>query len=344
MQVVSAGTERLTRDAWTGAAMPERPELMVGIVLFAEFTLTPLAGFVDALRLAADHEDDSRQVHCGWAFLGADRAPIRASCGLQVIPEEPYGDPARFDYVVVVGGKTAAMHSYPEAALAFLRTAHEAGVPLVGLCTGGMVLAEAGLLEGRRCCVHFAAQAAFSARYPDIMPVTDANFVVDGAIITCPGSIAAIDVAAYLIKRHCSRARAKKATNYLFMNPDQPRLYLPDRAYEDRLAGADRVTLDAVRIMELNVSAPVSVAELARQVNATPSRLTRAFRSDLGQSPARFWRALRLDHARSMVVDTSKSITAVAYETGFSDSAHFCRLFRSAYGTSPHAYRARARR
>ncbi len=319
------------------------PELRVGILPFPEFTLTPLAGFVDALRLAADREDDSRQVHCAWSFLGRDAVPVRASCGLQVIPQEPFGDPSRFDYVVVVGGKLLAMNEYPEDALAFLRAVHEAGVPLVGLCTGGMVLAEAGLLRERRCCVHFAAQGLFSQRYPDIVPITDANFVVDGNIITCPGSIAAIDVATYLIKRHCGRTRAKKATNYLLMNADQPRLYLPERAYEDRLVNARRETVDAVRIMEMNIGEPFAVAKLAGLVNVSSSCLQRIFLDDVGATPASFWRTLRLDHGRSMLVDTTKSITAIAHETGFADSSHFCRVFRSAYGVTPHRFRAKSR-
>jgi transcriptional regulator GlxA family with amidase domain len=325
-------------------ATEERPELKVAIVPFPEFTLTPLAGFVDALRLAADRDDDSRQVHCGWSFLGGDLKPIRASCGLQVMPTELYGDPREFDYVVVVGGKMLAMNAYPPEALDYLRRAHGAGVPLVGLCTGSMVLAETGLLAGRRCCVHFATQGNFAQRFPDIVPITDANFVVDGNIITCPGSIAAIDVAAYLIKRHCSRWRAKKAMNHLLMNPDQPRIYHPDRPYEDKLATAHAVTLDAVRLMEMNVSQPFSVERIAELVNVTPSRLVRVFARDMGVSPARFWRNLRLDHARSLIVDTAKSITLVAYETGFSDSAHFCRTFRGAFGSAPQQFRALARR
>jgi len=322
----------------------ERPELMVGILPFHDFTLTPLAGFVDALRLAADHADDSRQVHCGWEFLADEIEPVRSSCGLQVMPARCFADAPEIDYLVVVGGRVRDGYRYPRAALDYIRRTHETGVPLVGLCTGSMALAEAGMLSGRRCSVHFAAQAAFTARYRDVIPVTDANFVVDGTIITCPGSIAAIDVATYLIQRHCGRTRARKATNYLLMEPDRPRISHPERAYEDKLSTASRIAVDAVRMMEMQLDRPMSVAQLAASVNATPARLARAFSRDMGTTPARFWRSLRLDHAKSLVVDTAKPITTVAYETGFSDAAHFCRAFRKAFGAAPQAYRRRARR
>ncbi len=320
------------QDGW-------RPELVVGFVFAREFTLTPFAGFVDALRLAADHEDDSRPIHCAWSFLSHDHKPLRASCGLVVLPSDQFGDPRRFDYVVAVGGRNGEIDNPPQPVLDFLRAAAAARIPLVGVCTGGFLLAQAGLMEGRRCCVHYSVQRALLRRFPSLIPVTDANFVIDGNIITCPGGVAAIDVATYLIKRHCSEVKARKAQNYLLTIPGEPRLHSPLRAYEDHLANASRLTVEAVRIMEMHAGRPFPVDRLAAMANATLSQLNRAFQADLNSSPAAFWRAMRLEQARHLLLDTSRSVTWIAYETGFADAAHFCKAFRAAYRTTPDAYR-----
>lgn len=83
---------------------PPRPRLRVGFVLARRFTLSAFANFVDVLRLSAAEGDRSRPIHCSWKVLSATMAPVRSSCGIPVGPDEPLGDPARFDYVVVVGG------------------------------------------------------------------------------------------------------------------------------------------------------------------------------------------------------------------------------------------------
>ncbi|MDH3452575.1 MAG: helix-turn-helix domain-containing protein [Gammaproteobacteria bacterium] len=320
------------------------PRLSVGFVLGRDFTLTPLAGFVDALRLAADREDDSRQVHCAWAFLGPDTKPCRSSCGLYVLPTAGYDcDPTVFDYVVVVGGRMAATRQADTQLLDYLGRARRANVPLVGLCTGGFLLAAAGLMDGLRCCVHFSCQREFTQRFPRSVPVTDANFVIDGEIVTCPGSIAAIDVASYLIDRHCSPARARKAQHYLLMMPEQPRLNFPERSYANRLDGAHRITVEGVRIMEMNVHRPFPVSGIAAQLNVTSSRLTRHYGIDLGTTPAAFWRELRLQQASHLLRDTSRSVTEIAYETGFSDAAHFCKAFRKHANTTPQNFRRKSR-
>ncbi len=319
-----------------------RPDLSIGFILSPSFTLTPLAGFVDALRLAADEGDRSRPIHCGWEFLAAERVPCRASCGLEVMPTETYGDPGEFDYIAVIGGLLDDADGHSPQTYAYLRKAAARGVPLIGLCTGGFVLAEAGLMDGLRCSVHFAVQQRFVGRFPKSIPVTDDNFVIDGGFITCPGSIAAIDLAAYLINRHCSQARAKKALNYLLVREGRPRLTLSTRPYEDKLLNAGRVTVDAVRIMELNIDRPFKVAKIAAMVNSTPTSLGRSFQEDLGQSPADFWRAMRLWHARHAVVNSKKSMTEISYETGFSDASHFCKSFKAAFNASPYEYRKKA--
>jgi transcriptional regulator GlxA family with amidase domain len=109
----------------TSAHSPEVPRLRVGFVLTPRFTLTAYAGFVDALRLAADDGDRSRQRRIRWAVLGQE--PVVASCGTPVLPTAPLDDVAAWDVVVVVGGLLHGGQKVPPSVSAFLRRAAAAG-------------------------------------------------------------------------------------------------------------------------------------------------------------------------------------------------------------------------
>lgn len=88
-------------------------------------------------------------------------------------------------------------------------------MPIVGLCTGQFVLAELGLLDGKRCAVHFSLAAAMKQSFPDVIGVSDLPVVVDGGYITCPGGLASINLAMHLVTARCGQLRTQKALHYL---------------------------------------------------------------------------------------------------------------------------------
>lgn len=257
----------------------------------------PFAGFIDALRHAADVADFSRQIYCRWTLLAPDLAPIRASCGLEVTPWEVYGDPGDFDYIVVTGGLLPAGLNHPLATFDFLRRAVAAKVPVVGLCTGSFVLAQAGLLDGRRCSVHQRHALELVALFPEVVPVTDETYVVDGDVFTCMGGTAAIDLAADLIAKHCGKARAIKSLHSMVVEHHRAAHQVPHRRYEHAASCGDPHVERAVSLMEENIDTPYPIEVLARKVGLTLGSLDRAFARRVGTAPSRFWRRMRLDHA-----------------------------------------------
>jgi transcriptional regulator GlxA family with amidase domain len=187
-----------------------RPSLRVGFLLAPDFTLVALAGILDILRIAADEEDRSRQIHCSWAIMAPHSQPIRSSCGLEVLPTSKLLPATSFDYVVVVGGLLESHARVPAAIIGYLREAATRGVSLIGTCTGSFILARCGLMRGRRCCVHHHHVEQFQAEFPESEVDSASLFTVDGDRITCPGGGSAIDMALYLVERHCGRTRAMK--------------------------------------------------------------------------------------------------------------------------------------
>ena len=182
----------------------------------------------------------------------------------------------------------------------------------------------------------------FSRRYPAALPVTDQTHVIDGSIITGPGSIVAVEIAMILISHYSTPDRARKALDYMLMKPKALSLNTRVKRYQAALERASRLTASAVAVMEFRIDTPCTIEELAAELNTTRLALTRAFRADLGMAPATFWRGIRLDQACAILRTTRRSVTEIAYETGFSDTAHFCSAFRKHVGTTPQEYRRTA--
>lgn len=227
----------------------KRPRLKAGFLLCPHFTLVAFAGFLDALRLAADDGDRSRQLQCSWKIFTADDAPVVSSCGATVKPTNNLDDPAQFDYIVVVGGLLHGGQKVPRAFYRFLKDAASRGVPLVGLCTGSFVLARAGLLDGYLTCVSWFHREEFVAEFPQCRITTNQMFVADRQRLTCAGGTSVVHLAAYLIEREIGRANAMKALRILIERQLMPsRTLQPEQVISER--SQDTVVRKAMLLLE----------------------------------------------------------------------------------------------
>lgn len=315
------------------------PDLRVGFVLSPSFTLIAFASFIDSLRHAADEADRSRQIHCRWRVIAPTLDPIEASCGVPVVPNTTLPDPAVFDYIAVVGGLLPGCLDLPAASYDYLRTAHAQGVPLAGLCTGSFILANAGFLDDRECAVHIEHRRQLEDMFPGVRPVTDRVYVRDGTILTCPGGTAAIDLAYALIEEHCGRARAVKSLMSLLVEKNRAAHHLPHRPYRNLAACGDWRVERSIELIEQHALSPFTVQELARRIGSSTRELNRAYKRITSERPGSIWRRIRLTHAHWMLLNSHRSVTRIAMECGFADSAHFSRWFRREYGEAPTVFR-----
>lgn len=317
-------------------------EISVGFLLLSNFTLTPFATFVDALRLAADEADLSRPIRCRWSIVSSGRKAVRASCGVDIYPDEDLGDPSRFDYVVVVGGLLHKGEPADSATLAFLREAANRNVTVVGLCTAVMTLIRAGIMDGHRCCVSWFHYQDLMHEFPDITAIADQVFIVDRRRITCAGGAGALDVAAFIIEKHFGRVMAQKCLHILLV--DQAR---PPNAAQPHPPGSEHVRDPRVRrailMMEQTMASPITMTDLADRLNITTRHLERLFQSEVGISPQEYYRMHRLRFGKFLLVTSDRRISDIALECGFSDASHFTRAFRDAFETTPSKVRASPR-
>lgn len=320
-----------------------RPDVRFAFILVPDFTLLPFAGFIDAVRHSADDRDYSRQIYCRWTCIAAEMKPVRSSCGVEVMPWKTFDDPENYDYIVVVGGLLPSFGQLHPSTFDFLREAGRKGVRLVGLCTGSFALAKAGLMDGRRCAVHVDHRDELLSGYPTIIPEINETYVFDRNTITCPGGSAAIDLAVTILSHHCGSSRGAKALAALVVDQHRKALRFNSAQFQELEQCGDLRVERTVIAMRQALSEPVSIDKLARSLSISRRQLDRVFKEKTGKSPQELWRHMRLEHARWRLVNTSRSVTEIAHECGFSDCAHFVRWFKRMYGNNPGDYRARRR-
>jgi transcriptional regulator GlxA family with amidase domain len=307
----------------------------VGFTLAPDFTLLAFSGFIEALRHAADVGDLSRPIWCSWTVMSHSLTPIKSSCGLEVRPWETFREPREFDYIVLVGGLVDSLHRVPPELTSYLITAVRRGVSVIGLCTASFVLAQAGLLKGRRCCVHWYHYPDFRDRFPDVNAVIDELFIEDRGLITSPGGSATVDLAVDIVARRVGADRVVKVLRHLILDWNRPMDHAQVPYLGDSMELIDSRVRRASIFMERNLAMPLTSDQIAREVGLSPRHLERLFNVFLRDSPAGYFRKLRLRRAHWLLHHSTISVTDVAMECGFADSSHFAKRYKEFFGYPP---------
>lgn len=319
-----------------------RPKLKIAFLLAPRFTLAAFANFVDAIRLAADEGDRSRQIECEWVVLGEQGELVESSCGLVVKPWGTLEDPGRFDYIVVVGGLLYGQTRHSAAMQAFLKAAATLDIPLIGLCTGSFILARAGLLDGYQVCVSWFHIADFNEQFPGLQAESSRMFVIDRDRLTCAGGTSVVHLASHLIEKHCGRSQALKSLRILIEQSPLPTAAWQPEEVVTRPA-QDTLVKRAMLEIEQSLTARTLLPDLARSLGVGSRQLQRRFESDIGIGVQEYRRSLQLARAKWLVEHTDRAMTEIALDCGFADSAHFSRAFRQRFQAMPSFHRRRAR-
>lgn len=275
-----------------------------------------------------------------WRLASHDGRPVVASNGVECAVNTSLDDerrkmtgPERPSMVVVCSGIDVESYAN-KSVFAWLREEYNRGVAVAGLCTGAHILAAAGLLAGKRCAIHWENLPGFSEAFPKADVFADL-FEVDQNIYTCAGGTAALDMMLKLIgddfddnlvNRVCEQFLTDRVRN------PTDRQRLPLRA---RLGVQNAKVLSIIEFMEANLSEPLSLIEIADQVDLSRRQIERLFRTEMGRSPARYYLEIRLDRARHLLLQSSMPVVEVAVACGFVSASHFSKCYRELYSRSP---------
>jgi transcriptional regulator GlxA family with amidase domain len=271
-------------------------------------------------------------------LLSETGGSVRSSMGFSVATE-PFKN-ANFDTLLV--GGSAVPGSLTPAVLKFLRQALKRSRRVAATCTGAFVLAEAGLLDGRRATTHWQRARDLQARFPMVKVEEDRIFIVDGPVWTSAGMTAGIDLALAMIEKDLgadvARAVARKLVVYHRRAGGQSQF----SALLELEPKSDRIQ-SALAYAKRNLDKPLTVTQLAKAAHLSPRQFSRAFRAETGQSPAKAVENLRVEAARLMMERSRHPIDVIAQQTGFADRDRMRRAFLRAFGQPPQVMRRNAR-
>lgn len=303
-------------------------------LLLENFTLIAFAGAIEPLRIA--NRMAGRTLY-DWQVVTETGGPVIASNGVSVQADAALPDAPRDGTIIVVGG-IAVKQAITRPILTWLRREARRGLAVGAVCTGAQVLAQAGLLDGRRCTIHWENRDGFEEDFPEIA-LTQNVYVIDRDRFTAAGGAASTDLMLALVARRHGVELANLVADQMIHTAirsaeDEQRLSIPTRIgiRHPKLA-------TVIHRMEEEVEEPLSPALLAQDVGMSTRQLERLFRRYLNRSPKRYYMELRLAKARNLLMQTDMSVINVALACGFTSPSHFSKCYRALYKTTPYRER-----
>jgi transcriptional regulator GlxA family with amidase domain len=239
---------------------------------------------------------------------------------------------------VLVPGLRPPQWPPPAAALDALRAAHARGARVASICTGAFVLAQAGLLDGRRATTHWAHAERLARRYPAVTVDPGVLYVDEGDVLTSAGVAAGIDLCLHLVRRDHGAEVANAVARRIVVAPHRDGGQA--QFVEAPLPPASDRGLQATRAWAAQrLRDPLTVAALARHAACSERTFARRFRAETGTTPLQWLLGQRVLHARRLLEATDLPVEHVADEAGFGTAASLRSHFRRATATTPLAYR-----
>jgi len=310
---------------------------MIGVLIFPDFQLLDAAGPISVFEIAARLTGHAPAIKALAVTPGA----VRSSSGVAMLARgiKPAG---AISTLVVAGGPGVRTAASCDRTLNFVRAAENRGVRIASVCSGAYILAEAGILDGRRATTHWQRTQHFLQTYPKVKLEPDRIFVRDGNIWSSAGITAGIDLALAMVAEDFGDEVARNTARQLVLHERRAggqsqfssllELKAPQGRFAPLLSWA-REHLDA----------PLTVDDLAEQAGMSPRHFTRAFIAETGATPSKAVERLRIEAARQRVQSSSEAIERVAQSTGFRDPERMRRAFIRAFGQPPQSLRRAAR-
>ena len=269
--------------------------------------------------------------------------PFDTSGVVTINPDAPLSSRGAIDTLVVAGGVGVGAAMRDRALVRWLQHAATRARRVASVCNGAFLLAEAGLLEGRRATTHWAVGEALAERYPEVDVDTDPIFVKDGHVYTSAGVTAGMDLALALVEEDLGRGTALEVARWLVLFVKRPG---GQSQFSAQLSSqlAERHPLRELQAYVVEHPAEeLSVPALAERACMSERNFARAFRREVGMTPAAYVEAVRVDRARMLLETSDLPVEAVAHECGFGTVETMRRAFSRRMNVSPSDYRGRFR-
>ena len=306
-----------------------------GYLLLPNFSLMAYASAVEPLRAA--NTIAGKELY-RWTVITIDGEPVRTSNGMDVMANADVKSEERFDYLFVIGGTGAEKFKDPRA-INFVRRLSRLGTRIGAVSTASYVLANAGLLDNRRCTIHWEYLDGFREDFPHL-DITDELYEVDGGIITCSGGTASLDLFLHMISDDHGHDLAAHVSEWFLHKQIREQSEHQRMSLRFRVGVSHPKLLASIQYMEENLETPLDREEIAEAIGLSTRQLERLFRKYLNSTPRKYYFGLRMQRARVLLRQTTMSVLDVALACGFISASHFAKCYREYYGYSPRRDRA----
>jgi len=302
-----------------------------GFLLVPNYSMIAFSLAVEALRMA--NRAAEKKLY-SWSVYTIDGKPVKASNGLEMMPDESIENAPEMSICFVCSGIDVTECWTKSLQFALRKIASRNHIILGALCTASYLLARAGLLDGYKCTIHWENIASMREEFPNAN-FSDDLFQIDRDRITCAGGQASLDMMLKIISdAHGAKLAAHISEQFMCerIRSTEDRQRVPLHLH----LGANQPKLtEAVTLMEANLEEPISLDELSAYVGISRRQLERLFQKHLNCVPTRYYLNLRLNRARLLLLQTSKSIVDIALACGFISAPHFSKCYRDMFGIPP---------
>jgi transcriptional regulator GlxA family with amidase domain len=310
---------------------------MIAVLIFPDFQLMDAAGPISVFELASRYAKRDVPIR----LIAARPGVVRSSSGVEMLARK-FGSPAAITTLIVAGGDGVETAAREKSTIRFVQAVAKRGVRVASVCSGTFVLAEAGLLDGRRATTHWNRTRQFLAAYPGVKLEPDQIFVRDGNIWSSAGITAGIDLALAMAAEDYGDTVVERTARQLV-------LYHRRSGGQSQFSSLLELKAPTGRFGPLltwareHLDSKLTVEDLAGRAGMSARHFTRAFIAETGTTPSKAIERLRIEVARARVQSSSEGIERVAETTGFGDPERMRRAFIRAFGQPPQSLRRAAR-
>lgn len=324
----------------------ERELRTIGIVAYEGVEILDAAGPIEVFDMANREEVDNGSGYPAYAIrlLSGAPGPFATSCGVGLVADSAwdlFDEP--IDTLIVVGSSDTYL--YPALAdrrlIGWLRAKGPAVRRLVSVCTGAFLLAEAGLLDGKRATTHWMDLERLRGRYPLVCVEPDVIYIRDGSVATSAGVSSGMDLALALVEEDLGRKLALDVARRMVLFLKRPGGQAQLSSHLRAQMAADSPLAPLLEWLQDNIHLNLTVDELAGRTAMSPRNFSRIFVRDMGMSPAKYVDQIRFERALQLLDSSCKSLSAIADDSGYSSDEQLRRAFQRRMGITPLEYRQR---
>lgn len=306
------------------------PEEFV-FLLLSGFTHLALSSSLEVLRVA--NLLSGEELYC-WSLMAPGGERQTSSNGLMTLVDSDIRNLRHGTKLYVVSGIDAQLKT-DDRLSSYLRLQNRHGVQLGALCSGAYVLAQAGLLTGRSCAVHWEYYPLFREHFSDVHLSEDV-FYAKSRPYTASGGTAGAELMLHLINQKHGDDFARRIADQLVLPRVRAQGEMQRMPNHVRFGTRNQILLQTLEFMSANIEEPLSTPEIAELIGVSVRQIERIFRKYIGHSPGRHYKRLRLDHAKNLLATTDMSIIQIALATGFTSPSHFSKVYRAEFGETPY--------